>query len=172
VSDQTISKAARELVDGIRKALPDDAVETAIAGAGYLAGAALLATTKIDLSSLEPGSIVFGPDFDESGPRLLGTLADLCRQEGAEVTFEAMGRPVPNRHEPKQGFLGLMRSLLPVFHEVIHRNHIGDDERPLVAVHAAAQLILAGRETLDPSIGAAIAANAILEGTKRVPPRD
>src|SRR5262249_19829460 len=145
-------------------------VETAIAGAGYLAGVALLASTTIDLSSLEPGSVVLGTGVDESGPQLLGVLAGLLHHGGAEVSFDAMGEPVPKAHAPQRDFMTLMTALLPSFHQVIERHRTPDDEQPLVALEAAARLILAARPTLDPSIGAAIAANAILEGSKRVPP--
>lgn len=171
--DQRIELAGKELFRGLWDALNDARgvhLETAISGAGYLAGAALLAASGVNLSELEAGSYVIVDRVNESGPGIIQALVSLCAHAGLVVEAASMAESIPPGHEPRRDYLDLMRTLLPVFDRVVTERGIPSEMRPMVALYAAFQLILEGREQIDPSLGCAIAAQAIVKGAKTVPP--
>jgi hypothetical protein len=168
-----LTAAATELFEGLCRVLMDDRgvhLETAITAAGHLAGAALLDCAGVDLSGFEPGTYVLVPEVDETGPLLVETLYDLCDRGGADPEAP-MPADVPEGNRPLRDYADLMRTCAPMFEKVIERWRVPTDLRPFVAARAAARLILAGRQNLDPAVGKTLATHAIVRAAKTVPAR-
>ena len=168
---QQLVKAADELYDAIRTALQDERgvhLETALAAAGYLAGAALLRDSGVDLGKLKPGSYVIVDGGNESGPQLLDLTFDMLHQAGLPDAPPV--DPVPPDHAPLRDYASLMQTLQPVFFQIVQRHRLPEGAHPYVAARAAAQMILAGQEHLDPRISKAVLTQAMVQGAKTVPP--
>jgi hypothetical protein len=169
---QQLVKAADELYDAIRTALQDERgvhLETALTAAGYLAGAALLRDAGVDLDKLTPGSYVIVDGVNEEGPKLLELTFDMIHQAG--VANAPPVDPVPPDHAPRRDYAGLMQTLQPIFFEIVERHRLPEGAHPYVAARAAAQMILAGQNHLDPRISKAVLTQAMVQGAKTVPPK-
>lgn len=170
---QRTAQASQELFDGICKALADHRgvhLETAVAAAGYLAGAAMLRSTGIDLSSLEPGSPVLVDQVNELGPMVLDTVFGLAHRGGVDQN-STVANAVPPGHQPLIPFLQLLPKVSPAMRQACDAHEIPPEMQPFVAARAAAQLLVAGRQQVDASILKALVAESVVQAAKTVPPR-
>jgi hypothetical protein len=170
---KSTAEAARQLYDQICQALTDSRgihLETALTGAGYLAGAALLRMSGIDLSKLEPGAHVIVERVNEAGPILLEAMFDLCHRNGIDPAAP-MPDAAPSDHQSLRDYPDLMQLLDPLFQQVAKTFQIPLDMQPYVAARAVAHIIIDGRANLAPGIAKAVATEAIVRSSKTVPPR-
>lgn len=170
--EEKVADAVAELFDVICQKLTTEQginIETAIAAAGWLTGAALLAASNIDLSALEPGSAVLVDSVDEEGPSLIGYIGSMLAASGVDVT--EIANEVPPQHQPVLSFLEIMALLAPDFRDVLERSGLPEDATTVVGAQTTAQFVYAGRELIDPSIAMALAVTCVVAGAKTVPAR-
>jgi hypothetical protein len=144
-------------------------IETAIAGAGYLAGVSILRATGINFSTFAPGSPVLVDSVNDEGPKLIDFMEGMCRQMGLGRDADWLVE-VPDANKPLLACTELVEDLEPVFNEIVDRLQVSNELRPFVAVRTIVQFIDAGQQILDPDTGKSIATQAIVEGAKTVPP--
>jgi hypothetical protein len=170
---QHIVAAANELFELIYERLRDARgvhLETAIAAAGYLAGASLLRASDVDFSSLEPGSPIIVDSVNESGPKLLTTLMDTCAHNGIDRDTPMIGQ-VPHEHHPHRSYDVLMELFDAPFRAIAQRHSLTADLYAPTAVRTVAMFIVRGKQSLEPSMSLAVAGEAIVRGSKTVPPK-
>ena len=169
---ENIGPASEALFNAIVERLQTERgvhIETAIAGAGCLAGANLLRNTGIDLSGFEPGSVVLIDSVNEEGPMLVSFLEALCMQAGLGQDSDWLTE-VPAANAPQLSNMELIERLEPSIDAIADRFRIEGEAVPYVAVQTAARLIAAGKQILDPDVAKSLAVTAMVESSKTVPP--
>jgi hypothetical protein len=166
-----LAAAADELYQAICAALTDARgvhLETALAAAGYLTGAALLRDAGVNLDHLQPGSHVIVDAVNQAGPQLLDLLFNTIHQAGFPNVPPA--DQVPLAHAPQRDCMSLIKTLQPTFLQIVHRHELPPAAHPYIAARAVGLILLAGKSHLDPRISKAIVAHAMVQGAKTVPP--
>lgn len=169
---ENLGPASEALFNAIVGALQNERgvhIETAIAGAGCLAGAALLRNTGIDLSGFAPGSVILVDSVNEAGPELVSFLEALCRQAGLGKASDWL-MEVPDANQPQLDNMELLEKLQPAFDRITTEFEIEEELAAYAAVQTAARLINAGQQILDPDLGKTLAVTAMVESSKTVPP--
>lgn len=144
-------------------------VETAIAAAGFLAGATMLRQSGAPLDQLPPGSPVIVDSLDERGPELMQFMSGVCVASG--MPADDWNADIPAANQPQRLPVDLVAALEPAFWRICDDAQVPVELRPMVAAHTAIQFVASGRGVLDERIGRAIAALSVVGGAKTVPPR-
>lgn len=174
-----IRAAGREIGDRILAALTDERgvhLETALAAAGALAGAALLRATGVDVSQFPAGAPVFVDAVNETGPAVVGYLLECVTRLAAALpeADPALAAPpagaVPPDHQPLRPRDELLRLLWPSFEEILARHGVPADRAAFAAAAAAARFVVEGRAALAPAVAKTVAVEAMVAASKSVPP--
>lgn len=163
VSNEFVNTIIRRLTDhqGVH-------AETAITGAGSIAGNSLLRATGYDFSKLSPGSAVFTDQVNEAGPTILGVMSAVCAKLDINPQT-GWNTPPPAENASQRSIIDLVKLLRPDFDALISTHKVSKDVEPLVAAAAAIKLVKLASATLNPEIGKAIAINSVVAGSKTVP---
>jgi len=169
--DAALDRCACEFVQFIIDHLKDGRgvhIETAITAAGSMAGSLLLRATGIDLTALTPGSAVLVDRVNESGPHMVGFMAEVCVREGLDPTSGWTGQ-ISDEHRSRVPAIDLARDLYPGFAALAERFGIVGEMQPRIAAAAAIKLVRMGSQALNTELGKAIALWSMLSAAKTVP---
>jgi hypothetical protein len=165
--------AGRELRTHILARLADERgvhAETAVSAAARMAGSFLLRSFDLPIATLEPGAPLLSDMVNDEGPALVEILV---------LALDEMKIPIDRARASaaNQGGVALLTVLqvqerLEVGCTAIAKTH-GLDYRGAAraAAFAAAFLVQATKDVLDPSTAFGIAAYGFVEGAKTVPQR-
>ena len=169
--EAAVERCALEFEQLIVDHLKDDRgvhIETAITAAGSVAGYLLLRETGIDLTALKPGSVVLVDQVNETGPRMVGFMAEVCVREGVDPAG-GWTEKISQAHQPLFPAIDLARDLHPGLARLADRYGVAVELRPRIAAAAAIKLVRMGSQALDTGLGKAIALWAMLSAAKTVP---
>jgi len=144
--------------------------ETAVASAARLAGTFLFRDFKFPARNIAPGSAVLSDAANEAAPLLFVTLEATLRALGVftdpkkRSNFELAG------HTSRLSVTDTQRLLESSIRTVIAGFELSSREAAQSCAIAAGRLIQLHASTLDPSVGAAVAAYGFIEGLKTMPP--
>ena len=167
--------AAKQLFDGLVVELRDSRgvhAETALAAAGALLGEELLrqaaAQAQMPLSERVPGSEIYVAGTDASIARMGQYIVERCELLGLSVNADA-DIVVPPEGTPHERPAELARRLRRKACEALACHCIAPEESPLVFPRVIAALLWNTSHVLDTAMGLAIATQALVEASQRVP---
>jgi len=143
-------------------------LETAIAGAGSVAGYCLLAATEVSYVGLQTGQVVIAEEVNIQGPRLFAFMSTAALYIGLPH-LDRWDAPVPAEHQPLKTGTELTSILRPPL-ERVFSDAAGDLLlRARLAALVGLDLIKQGMAILDADIGKSILSHAIVAAAKTVP---
>ncbi len=162
--------AADEMVDAVIKSLRSDRgvhAETAIASAARMAGTFLFRSFNFLNIDAAPGSAVFSDAANDYGPLLIDTL-------GSGLVTLGLAKPstdmaIPEEHKPHTTVLETQSLIEAPLHEIALTHNLTLEQAAHSCALVAARLIQMSAQVLEPQIGFALAAYAIVEGSKTMP---
>ena len=172
---QRITHAGSEIFALVIRSLADGRgvhLETALAAAGYLAGAAILRNCGVDLATFAPGTPIFVDAANEVGPEVVNHMMGLIaggQQTGERDLKSPLAESVPEMNQPLRTYGDLLSLLWPQFEQATAKHFIPPEFAAYAAATAAAKFVVEGQMMLDPAIAKAIALEAIVKAAKTVP---
>ena len=146
-------------------------IETAITAAASLGGFALLRSTGINFSGINPGEPVLVQGLDEKGKEVLAAMSGTCTIHNINPET-GWTNEVPEQNTSQKSSLELIAQFERPFRLICENKGLAIDKWASVAGICAAKMIKQGERVLDPEIGKAIALKALVFSSKSAPPRD
>lgn len=167
-------KVAGEYVDLIANKLGSGRAvhsETAIAGAGRLAGSLLFRSFELNVDNVAPGTVVLSVEANEQGIELINILAALLQHFGVSLEKIRSDPGSTNRGKPPE--LTVVQSLQLCQDDAL-RVAADNGLKLKEAAHAAAMATAFIVKECAPSVGVGVAFRlatfSFIEGTKTMPP--
>lgn len=167
------SRAAGAFVDLVATRLGKDRgvhSETAIACTARLAGSLLLRSFNLNLSAMEPGSVVLSNEANEKGPQLINILAAFLHGQGVSLDAQKLGGSHVSRgEEPRLTILQTTDLLQDDALRIAHDNGLSLEEAAQAAALATAFIVSECSKSIGAEVGFNIATFGFIEGCKTVP---
>ena len=145
--------------------------ETVIATLARLSGSFLLRSFNFNLDALERGAIILSEEANEKGQELLGILSASLASRGVTLDVEKFGGESSLRgEEPKVSFDESTALLQNDVLRIAQENKLGFEEIAQAAILATAFVIAECAKNIGAETGFNVAAYALIEGSKTVPP--
>lgn len=145
--------------------------ETAISSAARLAGSLLLRSFNLNISSIEPGTILLSNEANEKGPLLVATMATFLSKRGFSLDNSLLGGEQSKRGaEPNLTILQALSTFQEDALQIIKRNGLSLEEAAHSAALATGFIVKECAANTGAEIGFNVAAYGFIEGCKTVPP--
>lgn len=143
-------------------------LETAIAGAGSVAGYYLLAATKISFAGLQTGQVIITEEVNIKGPQLFAFMSAAAIRIGLSHP-ENWNATVPADNQSLKTGTELTDVLRPPLERVFSDAAVELLLRARLTALVGLDFIKQGEAILDADIGKAILSHAIVAASKTVP---
>lgn len=145
--------------------------ETVIAALARLSGSFLLRSFNFNLDALERGEIILSEEANEKGRELLEILSTSLTKRGVTLDAEKLGGERSLRgEEPKVSFDESTALLQNDVLRIAQVNKLGFEEMAQAAILATAFAVGECAKNIGAETGFNVAAYALIEGAKTVPP--
>jgi len=143
-------------------------LETAIAGAGAIAGYYLLAATKTSFAGLKTGQVILVEEINIKGPQLFAFMSAAALRIGLPHS-DHWNATVPVDHQSLKTGTELTSILRPALERIFTDAAVDLPLRARLAVLVGLDFIKQGNAILNADIGKSILSHAIVAASKTVP---